>query len=180
MSSSLPFSLSLPYLSFLGLRSGGGSGGRWGRGGGERWRRGATAAAVGSGEVAVVDEHLGEGHVAALGEERGELQEEGRVHGEVLLVDGGAEPPQDGAHGVVVLVGPTERHVVEQHPRPLAVTRLAPDGGRRLRLLPCGLEVAEDAQRARGDADAVEDAQRRQGEGGQRDMRWVVGALWDE
>uniref|UniRef100_A0A0E0IFM4 DUF834 domain-containing protein n=1 Tax=Oryza nivara TaxID=4536 RepID=A0A0E0IFM4_ORYNI len=94
----------------------------------------AAAAAVGSGEVAVVDEHLGEGHVAALGEERGKLREEGRVHGEVSLVDGSAEPPQDGAHGATVLVGPADdakRRVVQQHPRPLAVAELAPDGGRR-------------------------------------------------
>lgn len=56
---------------------------------------------------------------------------------------------------------------------PLAAARLAPDGDRRVRLLllPRGLEVAEDAQRARGDADAVEDARRRRGGGGQRGVR---------
>uniref|UniRef100_A0A0E0AYS3 Uncharacterized protein n=1 Tax=Oryza glumipatula TaxID=40148 RepID=A0A0E0AYS3_9ORYZ len=101
---------------------------------GTRWRGAVAAGSGGGGEVAAVDEHLGEGHVAALGEERGKLREEGQVHGEVSLVDGSAEPPQDGAHGVTVLVGPADdakRRVVEQHPRPLAVAELAPNGGRR-------------------------------------------------
>jgi hypothetical protein len=118
---------------------------------------------VGAAEVAAADEDLGQRHA---GEERGELGQVAGVHGEVALVDGRAEPAQDGAHRAAVLVGAAddaEGREVQHHP-PAARHRLLASGRRRRpgRGL---VERAEGPERGGGDADAVQDARRRGGGG---------------
>nr|TKW26782.1 hypothetical protein SEVIR_3G213800v2 [Setaria viridis] len=171
---------------YVPLAAAAGAGGGEGRGGGDDAAElaGLVEAPdlLGAAEVAAADEDLGQRHAAALrvGEQRRELGEEGGVHGEVPLVDGGAEPPQDGPHGAAVLVGAAdhaERGEVEDHPPAAApaggggvVLPSAAVGGRGRGLL----ERAEDPERGGGDADAVEDARRRGGGGGARGRRGGV------
>ena len=116
----------------------------------DSWRRRTSSAAA--------DEDLRERHAAAVGQERGELREEAGVHGEVPLVEGRAEPPQDGPHGAAVLVGAAddaEGGEVQHHaPGPRGELRGGAGWDRGL------LERAEDPERGGGDADAVEDARR--------------------
>jgi hypothetical protein len=122
---------------------------------------------LGAAEVAAADEDLREGDAArGAREESGELLDVTRVHGYVALVDGGAEPAQDGAHGAAVLIrapDDVERGEVEHD----AAVGLGGGGRRR------SLEGAERAEGGRGDADAVEDTDgggarrgRRRGRGG--------------
>lgn len=136
--------------------------GGMGRGGGWRGRDDAVQLAglvealdlLDAPEVAAVHEDLREGQAQAGRQERGELRDEGVVHGQVALVDGGADPPQDEAHGVAVLVGAAddaEGGEVQHH-----VHLWLPGGGvRRGRL-----EGAEKAEGGGRDAEAVEDARR--------------------
>ncbi|KAI4970405.1 hypothetical protein ZWY2020_001319 [Hordeum vulgare] len=57
-----------------------------------------VAELLGAAEVAAVDEDLRERDPAGTREERHELLEVACIHGKVALVDGGAEPPRDGAY----------------------------------------------------------------------------------
>jgi hypothetical protein len=131
---------------------------------------------VGAAEVAAPDEYLGQrgaprGREAR--EERRELGEVARVHGEVPLVDGDAEPAQDGAHGPAVLVraaNHVERGEVE-HDAAFGGLGGGGAGGRRR------LEGAERAEGRGGDADPVEDADAGgggAGRGGRRGGRGCV------
>jgi hypothetical protein len=110
-------------------------------------------------EVAAADEDLRERHAPAVGEQRRQFREEPGIHGQVPLVDGRAEPAQDGAHSAAVLVGAAdhaEGGEVEHHPAAggeLPGDRSGWVWGRRGLL-----ERAEDAERGGGDPDAVEDA----------------------
>jgi len=136
---------------------------------------------VGAAEVAAPDEDLGQrdaprGREAR--EQRRQLLEVARVHGEVALVDGDAEPAQDGAHGAAVLVRAAdhvERGEVEHYAAVGlggAAAAAAVGGGRRR------LEGAERAEGRGGDADPVEDADgggRGAGRGGRRGGRGGVG-----
>lgn len=56
-----------------------------------------VAELLGAAEVAAADEDLGERDPAGAREERRELLEVAGIHGKVALVDGGTEPPWDGA-----------------------------------------------------------------------------------
>lgn len=83
------------------------------------------------------------------------------VHGEVPLVDRGAEPTQDGPHRAALLIGAAddaERCEVQDH-APAVVRRL---------------EAAEEAESGGRDTEAVEDAWRR---GGLAGLRRVGGGL---
>jgi hypothetical protein len=127
---------------------------------------------LGAADVAAAHEDLGQRHAAArrVGQERGQLRQVARVHGQVALVDGGAEPAQDGAHRAAVLVGAAdhpEGGEVQHHPPAAAGARcwlLAAGGGLGRGML----ERAEDPERGGGDAEAVEDARRRGGGGVRR------------
>jgi hypothetical protein len=70
-------------------------------------------------EMAAADEDLQERHAPAMGEQRRQFREEPGIHGQVPLVYGRAEPAQDGAHGVAVLVSAAdhaEGGEIENHP----------------------------------------------------------------
>uniref|UniRef100_A0A0D9V7D4 Uncharacterized protein n=1 Tax=Leersia perrieri TaxID=77586 RepID=A0A0D9V7D4_9ORYZ len=140
------------HVSLAAAPAAGGEGGCAGSGYDAPELAGLVEAAdlLGATEVAAADEDLREGDAARAREERGELLEVARVHGEVPLVDGGAEAPQDGAHGAAVLIGgadDVERGEVEHHP----AAGLGRGGRRRL-------EGADRAEGGGSDADAVEDA----------------------
>jgi hypothetical protein len=112
---------------------------------------------VGATEVAASDEDLRQRDAPrgrGAREERRELLEVARVHGEVALVDGDAEPAQDGSHGAAVLVRAPD-HVERGEVEHDAAVRLeggAAAGGRRR------LEGAERTEGRGGDADPMEDA----------------------
>jgi hypothetical protein len=136
-------------------------GGGWGDDAAELARLVEAADLLGAAEVVAADEDLRERHVATVGEQRPQLREEPRVHGQVPLVDGRAEPAQDGADGVAVLVGAAdhaEGGEVEHHPAAAGGELPGDRGGGWGR--GGQLERAEDAECGDGDPDAVENAWR--------------------
>lgn len=103
---------------------------------------------VGAAHEPAADQQLREREGAAARVEQGpQLAAERGVHGHVALVDGDAEPPQDGAHRGAVrerAPHPAQRRRVQHHvlgPRPRLVGELVPPPLRRRRQHPVPLVV---------------------------------------